>query len=296
MLKDVHLIEKDRTSINTYFSEVNHNSKLLSKDQEIELSKLMDSGRWRDANGELDESKIWRDDIDDISLRRAKKAREKLIQSNLRLVVSVARSHQNKGCDLEDLIQEGNVGLIDGINRYDYTKGFKVSTYATWWIRQRIERLISNHGKTVRVPIHVQNLTLKLKPILDAYSKEFNSSPSISDIMRLLECSEDMARAALDAAITNQTITLDHPSINSNDETDMHSYFEDENNINPLDIISNQELMEVIREAISELSPRDEKILRLRFGITEDPKDHNNWGITYEEMSNLNLRKNKENI
>lgn len=289
MLKGLPM--KNKSSLAQYFSEVDGGN-LLTKDEELKLAKMMDAGRWHDKNGNISTEKLWDLSKDPETLYKAKKAREKLVNANLRLVASVAKNYQNKGCELEDLIQEGNIGLMDGIDRFDYRKNLKISTYTHWWIRQRIDRLISNHGRTVRVPVHVQTLANKLKGIIEDYTKEFGIMPSISEIAAALECTTDMAKAALQAITPNPTITLDYSSSSEDGDEPLHSYIEDEDAISPLEMISQQELIKSIKKIIKTLSIRDEKILRLRFGIIEDNKDHKSWPITEGEMKELKKRKN----
>jgi len=305
----------DKTSLSQYFSEVD-GGRLLTKSEELELAEIMDRGRWHDKEGNLNPSKLWDfdkkpedlgidrknfDSEEDFlialeeerinTLRLARMAREKLINSNLRLVASVAKHYQNKGCALEDLIQEGNIGLMDGIDRFDYKKKLKISTYCTWWIRQRIDRLISNHGRTVRIPVHVQTLSNKLKSVTDEYQKEFDCMPTVPEIAASLDCTIDMAKQALQAIAPNPTIALDHsPSSMEENEESLHSYIEDKDAASPMDIVAQQELIETIKEVIKTLPERDEKILRLRFGIVEDPQDHESWPITKEELEELEKR------
>lgn len=286
----------EKTSLNQYFSEVDGDT-LLTKEEELKLAKIMDEGRWHDNNGNLNPNKLWDLTKDPTVLRRAQKARQKLINSNLRLVASVARNYQKKGCELEDLIQEGNIGLMDGIDRFDYKKNLKISTYTTWWIRQRIDRLISNHGRTVRVPVHVQTLAHKLRGMIEDYNKEHGRLPNAKEISENLQCTIDMAKAALQSLTPNPTITIDHSPSGADDANDsLHSYIEDEDSSSPLDLVSHQELIGAIKEVIKTLPERDEKILRLRFGIVEDPKDHESWPITKGEMEELKERKNEQQI
>jgi RNA polymerase primary sigma factor len=292
MSKGLHM--NDKTSLNQYFSEVD-GKKLLNREEEQYLAKMMDAGRWRDENGLLstNPNKLWDLSKDKETLKRAKFAREKLVRSNLRLVASVAKHYQSKGCELEDLIQEGNIGLIDGIDRFDYRKELKISTYCCWWIRQRIDRLISNHGRTVRVPVHVLTLSHKLSAMFQSYVKNNGYRPSIEEISSELDCTEDMAKQALQVLTKNSIVTIDHSPylIDDDDDQSLHSVIEDEDAISPLDEISQQELIKSIRQIIKDLPERDEKILRLRFGIVEDPTDHKSWPITEGEIQNLEKRK-----
>ena len=281
----------EKTSLNQYFSSIDGGN-LLTKKEEIELAKIMDNGRWHDKDGSISPDKLWDLSKDPKVLKRAKKAREKLVNSNLRLVASIAKYYQNKGCELEDLIQEGNIGLMDGIDRFDYKKNLKISTYCTWWIKQRIDRLISNHGRTVRVPVHVQTLANKLKSIMFSKPESIGEMPSTEEIAEKLGCTTDMAKQAWQAVFPNHTIAIDHTPHSMGEEKEslhsesLHSYIEDSEATSPLESIEEQELVTTIKEAI--------KILRLRFGIVEDPKDHESWPITVSEIKELKNRlKNK---
>lgn len=234
-------------SLSMYFNEV-EGGDLLTREEEIRLAQRMEKG---------DQA-----------------ARDKLIRCNLRLVASIAKNFQGQGCDLEDLIQEGNIGLMDGIDRFDWRRKLKISTYATWWIRQRVDRLISNHGRTVRVPVHVQTNATKLRKLLDAYHQEFDCAPTVEEVMTMLGCTKEMAKAAMKTIMPNPIVALDHsPSSQDDNDESLHSYIEDTNSINPMDMVSHRDVVKVIREVIAVLPPRDEKILRLRFGITVNPED-----------------------
>lgn len=284
---------KDKTSLNQYFSEID-GGKLLTKSEELRLARIMDDGRWHDKDGNINPNKLWDLSKDPAILRRSKAAREKLIKCNLRLVASVAKNYQNKGCELEDLIQEGNIGLIDGIDRFDHRKELKISTYCTWWIRQRIDRLISNHGRTIRIPVHVQTLSNKLRAILRGVNYKNGNEINAEEISKELGCTIDMAKEALQAIMPNPIVTIDHiqTEIEEGNDKSLHSSIKDENYQSPLDAVVQAELIESIRELIKDLPPRDEKILRLRFGIVEDEKDHNAWPITEGEIEELEKRKN----
>jgi RNA polymerase primary sigma factor len=285
----------NQSSLSIYFSEVDGGD-LLTREEEQQLAQTMDLARQKDKNGKRSTEQLWREDVDPGVLRRAKRAREKLITSNLRLVASVAKNFQGKGCELADLIQEGNIGLMDGIDRFDWEKKLKISTYCTWWIRQRIDRLISNHGRTVRVPVHVQTLIGKVKKATESYIEEHGNTPSVEFLSEKLGETTDMVRAAIEHMNPNSTITLDHSPGSGSEETEktLHSYLKDDNASSPLDAISHKELVLGIRNVIKTLNPRDEKILRLRFGIVEDPKDHNSWPIIEEEMRILEERAKNE--
>lgn len=277
-------------TLSTYYSQVK-NDRLLTKEEETELAKAMDAARWRDDKGKKDVKKLWSEDIDPKTLRKAQKARDKLIQSNLRLVASVAKRYKNRGLLFEDLIQEGNVGLMDGIDRFEWEREFKISTYCMYWIRQRIERLIMNESRTVRVPVHVQTMANSIRSEVEKHIQDNGTKPSREEIMKMADCSEDMAVAILNVFNNNPIVPLDHSPSNQEDNDEMlHAYFEDEDQQTPFDNLSEKELIKTIRDIIKDLPSRDEKIIRLRFGITEDPNDHVNWPITEEEINVLEER------
>lgn len=261
-------INTSNNSLSLYFNEV-EGGKLLTRAEEQDLSKKKEAGDAR--------------------------ARDKLIRYNLRLVASIAKNFQGQGCDLEDLIQEGNIGLMDGIDRFDWRRGLKISTYCTWWIRQRIDRLISNHGRTVRVPVHVQTLAAKLRKLMVEYQKQFDCDPTVEEVMTMLACTEEMAKAAMKTIMPNPTIALDHsPSSQADNDETLHSYIEDKQAVDPVELVSHHDLVKVIRNVVKTLPPRDEKILRLRFGISEDPSmTDGEYGLTDSEAKELNRRARK---
>ncbi len=257
--------DNSSNALSLYFNEV-EGGRLLTRQEEVELAKRIEKG---------DQA-----------------ARSKLIRFNLRLVASIAKNFQGQGCDLEDLIQEGNIGLMDGIDRFDWRRNLKLSTYATWWIRQRVDRLISNHGRTIRVPVHVQTLAQKLRKMMDAYHKEFDCDPCIEEVMTMLSCTKEMAKAAMMTIMPNPTIALDHsPSSQSDNDETLHSYIEDKQAIDPVSLVSHHDLVRLIRDIIKTLPPRDEKILRLRFGIGEDKsRAPDSYKLTDNEAKELSKR------
>ncbi len=262
--------ERKTTSANSYFKNVNN--QLLTKEQEVKYCRQVAEGSG------------W--------------AKNKLVLHNLRLVASVAKNYQNRGCDLEDLIQEGNIGLMKGIEKFDVERGHKLSTYVTWWIRQRIDRYIHNHGKVVRLPVHVQSLASKMKKVINDYRKEFNTDPNIEEICQVLEgldckITPEIAKAAFQSMMPNQVMQMDHSPNSASPEDSMHSYIEDSTIANPIDFMSQNDIIKVVKSEIEKLPIRDEKIIRLRFGISEDPTDSDSFPITEDEMEVLKNRKNE---
>ena len=235
-------------TINRYINNVIKNNKeLLSQEEEIVLSKKKDAGD--------------------------KKAREKLILSNMRLVLSIANDYSNAGCDIEDLICEGNIGLTKGIDRFDWKKGFRVSTYTTWWIRQSVGRYIQEHSKSIKIPIHLQDINKKVQKIIKEYSNEFGMEPSISELSSLIDVPEEHIRRAMNAS-KNLMISINTPvqeGIDSFGELD--KILKDKNSILPSESIERSEIENIITNIVDNLSPLEARIFKLRFGIDELEKN-----------------------
>ena len=235
-------------TINRYINNVIKNNKeLLSQEEEIALSKKKDAGD--------------------------KKAREKLILSNMRLVLSIANDYSNAGCDIEDLISEGNIGLTKGIDRFDWKKGFRVSTYTTWWIRQSVGRYIQEHSKSIKIPIHLQDINKKVQKIIKEYSNEFGMEPSISELSSLIDVPEEHIRRAMNAS-KNLMISINTPvqeGIDSFGELD--KILKDKNSILPSESIERSEIENIITNIVDNLSPLEARIFKLRFGIDELEKN-----------------------
>ena len=224
-----------------YFREMSK-TPLLNRELEVQLSKRIELG---------DEA-----------------ARTRMIKSNLRLVVSIAKKYQNRGCSLEDLIQEGNIGLMKSVTKFDWRRGCRFSTYATWWIKQSISRHLEDQSKTIRVPSHITNVYAKVRQITEEYMEEFGIEPSTAELSELLGVTKSIIISATN--VGRVTASLDCPR-GGNEEMDMlGNYIEDESAVLPDVTIEKQQTMSLIRSALSSLSDREEKVLRMRFGISED--------------------------
>ena len=213
-------------------------------------------------------------------------ARSELINANLRLVVSIAKRHTQRGLHLIDLIQEGNIGLIRAANRYEYRRGTRFSTCATWWIRQAILRAIYNQSRTIRLPIHIRDRYRKLKKTSDRRQAEQNGSGNIKEIVGSSGMSGDEAERIL--AITGEPISLDAP-FTSGENRHMGEMVEDSEQLDPFEAVVNANLAVQTRKVLALLTPREEKVLRMRFGIGEK-KDH-----TLDEISR-NFKITRERI
>ncbi|MFN3406596.1 MAG: sigma-70 family RNA polymerase sigma factor [Caldimicrobium sp.] len=201
------------------------------------------------------------------SFFRIKRAKEELINANLRLIIYMARKYAPKNALLSDLIQEGNLGLLKAVEKFDYRKGFKFSTYATWWIRQNILRNITEHAGTIRIPVHIIEAVKKINKII--YSKfyqEYGREPTIEELSK--ETGYSIERLNYIFKVIKHPISLE-TNVGNEEETTLKDFIEDQNILRPDEATISINFSEKIREVLKTLTPREEKILRLRFGIGE---------------------------
>ena len=237
--------------VRMYLKEIGKIS-LLSLDEELALSKRVEEG---------DEE-----------------AKRILAESNLRLVVSIAKRYVGRNLSFLDLIQEGNIGLMKAVDKFDASKGFKFSTYATWWVRQAITRAIADQAKTIRVPVHMVETINKLKRIQRQLTLELNREPSEAEIAKKMGTTEEKVREIF--KISQDPLSLETP-IGEEDDSHLGDFLKDESSMSPEEYAINEVLKDEIQEVLCTLTPREEEVLKLRFGL------HGGTCHTLEEVGNM---------
>jgi RNA polymerase primary sigma factor len=238
---------------------------LLTAEQEVILAKAIEEGEAATAELDKDVSAARMRELQRVE-RQGQLAKRKLIEANLRLVVSIARRYVGRGMLLLDLIQEGNLGLIRAVEKFDYTKGFKFSTYATWWIRQAITRAIADQARTIRIPVHMVETINKLIRIQRQLLQDLGREPTPEEIGREMEFSPEKVREIL--KVSQEPVSLETP-IGEEEDSHLGDFIEDSDAVVPVDAASFILLQEQLDSVLHTLSDRETKVVQLRFGLTD---------------------------
>ncbi len=242
---------------------------LLTAEEEVSLAKRMEAAVWaRQRFQEVDvETLLWSEEQ---ALREmitdGDAAQEHLIRANARLVISVAKKYIGRGVPFLDLIQEGNIGLIRATNKFEYQRGHKFSTYATWWIRQAVSRAVADQGRTIRVPVHMGDQLNRMRRVQLQLLQELGRDPKIEELAEGMETTPDKIENLLE--ISRRPVSLETPIDDEGDST-FGDFVEDVNSPAPAEEVANHLLQEQIQQALDKLPPREAQILRLRYGLAD---------------------------
>jgi RNA polymerase primary sigma factor len=245
--------------LESYFKEVgNHN--LLSRAEEVELAKAIEAGDQR--------------------------ARDRMISANLRLAISIAKNFRDKGCSFEDLIQESNIGLIRAVDRFDWRRGFKFSTYAVWWIRQAVQSHVAGQSGAIKMPTSARAVMYKAYKFREEYIEQFKCEPSPQEVATAVGVPIETLKAIRKSGA--HALSLDRPM--SKDDSGSRTFAEVVGGVDdrdPGDDMDKIVIRETLAKSLRSLSAREEKIIRLRFGLAECSDDHVNFPITNKERKEL---------
>ncbi len=252
--------------VRTYLREIGKHP-LLKAEEEVALAKLIEEGR--KAADRISKNGVASANVKE-KLRRAirdgERAHRRFIEANLRLVVSIARRYQGYGLPLLDLIQEGNIGLLRAVEKFEWRRGFKFSTYATWWIRQGITRGLADRSRTIRLPVHVAEIVIRLRRVENEMSADLGREPTDEELAERLEIDADQLRSYRITAL--ETVSLSAP-LGEAGEGELQDFIEDETCDQPLDEAVRARSADELRDILGTLNDRERRIIELRFGLSD---------------------------
>ncbi len=254
-------------SVGLYFREMGQQG-LLTAEEEVNLAMEIEAGREATIESNDTENTLSLDDQDRLAnvIEIGDAARAHLIRANTRLVVSIAKKYRGRGLQFLDLIQEGNVGLMKAVEKYDYRRGNRFSTYATWWIRQAVTRALANHGRTIRIPAHLGGRISKLYQIAQELEQEYGRQPTAEEIAKFMELPADRVRWML--RTSRQPVHLERP-VGDESDAELGDFIEDIEAPPPAEAVAQQMLTEELGDILDQLTPREARILRLRYGLQD---------------------------
>jgi RNA polymerase primary sigma factor len=240
---------------------------LLTAQDEVRLSQAIERGRKASEQPQAESLTDAECQELEATVREGELARAALTDANLRLVVSVARRYSNRGVPLIDLIQEGNLGLLRAVEKFDWRRGFKFSTYATWWIRQAVSRAIADDARTIRIPVHLYDVVNRMARISSQLHQELGREPTDEEVGEALQISAERVREL--NQVLPQPISLDG-FVGDDQDTRLSDVVADENSVNLESVAEHRLLAEQIRDTLMTLTPRERQVIERRFGLTDD--------------------------